>query len=324
MDKILELFQQLKLGDVIEEPMRVTGGLLHHMYKVSTNDKCYAVKALNPIIMKREPAMGHYIYSEAFARHAYNNGINSVPALEFNEKVVHHCRNQHYLVFPWIEAKTLKSEHIDQSVCHRIGALLEKIHTLNYEIVKEESILVDSIDWDRYIPLASKSIWFDEFSASLEQIKIIESKAINALENNRSNVISHRDLDPKNVMWLESKEPLVIDWESAGPVNDALELLEVALYWSSGGRNKLEFQSVIQAYIEMKGIDLSKMADSLYAINDGKLKWLDYNIKRSLGIESSNEEEQLLGTKEVISTLKEIMTYVKRIPIIEEYIKELC
>jgi len=323
MNKIPELFKQLNLGEVIEEPLRVTGGLLHHMYKVSIKDKAYAVKVLNPIIMERKPAMGHFIFSEAFARHAYRNGIKSVHAVEFDGKVVQECCNQHYLVFPWLEGKTLQKEDIDQSKCKKIGTLLARIHNLNYEEVNESGSSVDFVDWDQYIPLASKAIWFDEFSSNLDKIKMIEKEAISALMNNQSNVISHRDLDPKNIMWQDVMNPVVIDWESTGPVNAGVELLKVALDWSDGGQNKLEFQSVIKAYSEKQEIDLLHVSEALYTINDGKLKWLDYNIKRSLGIESSNEEEQLLGTNEVISTLKDIMTYVKQIPCIKAYIKEL-
>ena len=44
-------------------------------------------------------------------------------------------------------------------------------------------------------------------------------------------VISHRDLDPKNVLW-HGEEALVIDWEAAGYVNPYQELLEVINYWA--------------------------------------------------------------------------------------------
>lgn len=47
-------------------------------------------------------------------------------------------------------------------------------------------------------------------------------------------VISHRDLDPKNVMW-DGMNPYLIDWEAAGPVNPYQEFLEVALYWVDDG-----------------------------------------------------------------------------------------
>ena len=44
-------------------------------------------------------------------------------------------------------------------------------------------------------------------------------------------VISHRDLDPKNVMWNYNK-PVLIDWESAGYINPMQDLIETAIYWS--------------------------------------------------------------------------------------------
>ncbi|CAG7654811.1 hypothetical protein PAECIP111802_05889 [Paenibacillus allorhizosphaerae] len=46
----------------------------------------------------------------------------------------------------------------------------------------------------------------------------------------------------------------------------------------------------------------------------GKLDWLEYNMKRSLGMKSDTIQEQELGTKEVICTMKALMYYDKRIP----------
>lgn len=37
-------------------------------------------------------------------------------------------------------------------------------------------------------------------------------------EASQNQVISHRDLDPKNVMW-KNDAPYIIDWEAAGYVN---------------------------------------------------------------------------------------------------------
>ncbi|MFS1511599.1 phosphotransferase [Chengkuizengella sp. SCS-71B] len=44
-------------------------------------------------------------------------------------------------------------------------------------------------------------------------------------------VISHRDLDSKNVMWNQDN-PVLIDWESAGYINPMQDLIETAIYWS--------------------------------------------------------------------------------------------
>ncbi|MFD1908176.1 hypothetical protein ACFSQ7_35545 [Paenibacillus rhizoplanae] len=51
---------------------------------------------------------------------------------------------------------------------------------------------------------------------------------------------------------------MIIDWEAAGWVNPAQELMEVALYWSdfeSGHIRKADFCAVIHAYRSQGGRD---------------------------------------------------------------------
>ena len=57
--------------------------------------------------------------------------------------------------------------------------------------------------------------------------------------------------------------------------------------------------------------DLDAVLDFAYK---GKLEWLEYNMKRSLGIESSSEQERLLGSDEVIKTIQSIYYYKQLIP----------
>lgn len=47
-----KLMSGLGLGNIIKEPVCVNGGLLHKMYHVTTTDGEYAIKVLNPEIMK--------------------------------------------------------------------------------------------------------------------------------------------------------------------------------------------------------------------------------------------------------------------------------
>ena len=47
------IFRQLGFGDPTAQPQRVTGGYLHKMFQVETPSGKYAVKLLNPLIMKR-------------------------------------------------------------------------------------------------------------------------------------------------------------------------------------------------------------------------------------------------------------------------------
>ena len=45
-----------------------------------------------------------------------------------------------------------------------------------------------------------------------------------------------------------------------------------------------------------------------------KLGWLEYSLKRSLWIECTDEEEQKMGTVQVIGTIHEIKNYAEQIP----------
>ncbi len=56
------LCEKYGLGTMQKEPLAVKGGLLHRMYRVTTDQGDYAVKLLNPDIMKRPQAMNNMIW----------------------------------------------------------------------------------------------------------------------------------------------------------------------------------------------------------------------------------------------------------------------
>lgn len=59
--------EDLQLGKVTEAPVQVTGGFMHRMFKVVTENGRYIIKLLNPGIMKRRTAMGNYKIAGAAA-----------------------------------------------------------------------------------------------------------------------------------------------------------------------------------------------------------------------------------------------------------------
>lgn len=60
--KLCEKYNLGQLTTEPEQPEQVHGGFLHRMYQLKTDKVEYAVKALNPQIMKRETAMNNYIF----------------------------------------------------------------------------------------------------------------------------------------------------------------------------------------------------------------------------------------------------------------------
>ena len=71
----------LGLGNVVKDPVSVSGGLLHRMYHVTTSAGEYAVKVLNPNIMQRPHALQNTIYSEKIAK-AFEGLIPLIASLE--------------------------------------------------------------------------------------------------------------------------------------------------------------------------------------------------------------------------------------------------
>jgi thiamine kinase-like enzyme len=137
-------------------------------------------------------------------------------------------------------------------------------------------------------------------------------------------VISHRDLDPKNVMWNQGI-PYFIDWEAAGYVNPYQELLEVLNYWTNNGKGDLDkdkFKILLNAYREnmsTKTADWDCVIDGGYA---NMLGWLEYSLKRALGIESMDKEERALGAEQIVGTIKELERYDDQMKIIKKWLCE--
>lgn len=330
-----KLCAKYHLGQITAEPAQVTGGFLHRMYQLKTDKADYAVKALNPQIMQRETAMRNYILSEKVANAAYRNGINALPAIVSNGSCMHKVDGQYYLLFPWVQGKTLPSGGVSAEHCEQIGEILAAIHGTDFSRLIAENhndnagaSNASPVNWNEYALKGKQQNmeWSGLLSDNLDKLYHWDSlakSAVAALMN--ESVISHRDLDPKNVLWGEDQVPIVIDWEAAGPVHPTQELMEVALYWSgeTGHASKNAFCTLIRAYRNHGGRIFGNCTDVLNYGFQGKLEWLAYNVRRSLGLECTDDTEQELGTSEVFKTIQALNDYADFIPVGMEWISEM-
>lgn len=330
------LCTKLDLGQLLSDPKQVFGGFLHRMYHLSTNKGEYAVKALNPQIMQRETALYNFIFSEKVANIAYQNGINALPAIVFNGDSVHDVEGQYFMVFPWVQGRNLATGIVDMECCKKIGEILANIHRTDFSQIvvdnKKENHNASNaslIDWNDYAlrgkqdSLEWSSLLYNNLNNLYHWEKLVNSSANKLIHNS---VISHRDLDQKNVLWDENHIPILIDWEAAGATNPSQELIDVALYWSgfeTGNLSKEAFCTVISTYRTNKGDTCDHWLDVLNYGFQGKLGWLEYNIRRSLRIECADDAEQELGTSEVIKTIQAINEYADFIPVCLEWLSEI-
>lgn len=337
MDELMDkLMGKLHLGHLMEEPVAIRGGLLHKMYRVSTSHGRYAVKRLNPEIMKRADALSNMIYSERIAR-AFEGLLPAVSALETEGEQVQKLDGEYYLVFPWAEGNPVFPGEIRPCHCEAIGGILGRIHhaKLKVEGVAPKPDPFEMFDWGAYLrqidalecsvkecgpkEFADKEAddgkWMEAYKDSLQDLEKWNRMACDSEKYlSKQAVISHRDLDPKNVIWNDGK-PYVIDWEAAGYVNPWQELLEVINYWADDGAGRLDRENcnaLVRAYCSYMDISAVSWVSVIQGSRYNMLGWLGYNLKRALGEEGADEAEILLGREQVAGTIRELYSYQEK------------
>ncbi|MBR6537309.1 MAG: GNAT family N-acetyltransferase [Lachnospiraceae bacterium] len=326
--KLLEkLCCEYNLGELIQSPTRLVGGFMHKMYSLFTTQGKYAVKLLNPFIMQREDAMDNYRAAEAFETMLEQTDIPILPALTARGKKMQCMEGQYFYLYEWYDGKALKSEEITEFHCEKVGGILAKIHGLKLPQtagVEQEAVaeLREEkyernelhIDWDGYIEkLAEKN---RELSELLRENRALlyesQEKGNEAIKKLPATVaICHNDMDSKNVLW-KGEGCRIIDLECLSYSSPIMELYELALCWSGYEVCNIDFnlfQSFIRAY-EKAGGTLTTDWETVYYSNNGRLEWLEYNLKRALGIECSEEEIEL-GIGQVKETIAHVIYYHK-------------
>jgi thiamine kinase-like enzyme len=329
--QVEKLCNILQLGEIVSVPEAISGGLMHRMYSVETTTGKYAIKELNPQIMIRPTAMQNLINSERFAKIiAKNNKIPALPAKIFNGTSMQKIDNQFYLVFDWVDGKSLKPNEINLVHCEKIGTILADIHWTDFSevgIINDGSDNTQLSDWNYYLQIGREndSVWVNKLLEIIDKLYDWNAQANKSTKLlAKDQVISHRDLDPKNVLWNED-HPVLIDWEAAGFINPMQDLTETAVYWSEdeeGNVDKEKFLTIINSYKKKYGT--IQINWKMVLVNGflGKLGWLEYSIKRSLWIECTNEEEQQMGTAQVTATINAIRSYSENISLLEKWLND--
>ncbi|MGF9697916.1 MULTISPECIES: phosphotransferase [Paenibacillus] len=321
-----KICDQLHLGELISTPKPISGGHLHRMYVMETRKDKYAIKALNPQIMTRPEAMQNYINSERIANVAANH-IPGQPANRINNSSIHNIDNQFYLIFDWIDGRSLDHSEVTNVHCDLMGTILADIHKINFSQLNVDKTQIDyskDTDWAFYLDKGKEESleWYELLDSTIQQLYEWSAKAKrSSLLLTSDAVISHRDLEPKNVMWKRNN-PIIIDWESAGYINPMHDLVETAIYWSinsTGNIDKGRFLAFINGYRK----HVSRLSANWRLVLEngliGKLNWLEYSLKRSLWIECTDQDEQRMGTAQVTWTIKALKQYDSIIPEVESW-----
>ena len=310
---ICEVFQ---LGKVLNEAIPVSGGLIHRMWKVDTSHGSFAIKELDAEIMKRPGIQESYIKSEEIAAALKSKNIPAETALINHGTPLYEIDGSIVMVFPWVEGKTLTISQVTTEHAKQIGKVVAAIHAANITKLSlpiPEIHFVSAERWHSLVDeaLSNKVVWAAEAERNLPNWIAwtnIYKKAKQRLNQNL--IISHRDMDPKNVIWRDPISPVLIDWEGAGLINPTEEVINVALEWAGMTEilfRKNIFSAVIEGYCNSGGwLVESEIHDALYGLIGGVLNWLEFNMFRSLDSSKYNIDIQRLGVEETEMTFKKL------------------
>lgn len=309
-----EICENLYLGELQSPASAVSGGYMHKMYRIHTAQGAYAVKLLNPSVMRRTDVFDNLRLAETLERELQKAHIPMIPANTYNGQKMQYLQGQYYYVFDWLDGKSLRDSAIKPCHCETMGGILARIHQIpcTASVPRAE---VPTVDWDFYIAACAADC--PSIAKKLRKHRDLlydrMGRGCCAMQNlPQKTCISNGDMDSKNVLWQAGK-PSLIDLESLTYGNPYTELFQLALCWAGYESCCLRYnrlEAFLKGYQSIYGT-LVVDWETLYDSNVGSLLWLEYNLKRALKIECTNEAEQELGVNQVKETLRHIRYYEK-------------
>jgi thiamine kinase-like enzyme len=323
-DHVAMLCDALGLGAPHGELSGVAGGFHHRMWRLETDRGVYAVKQLGADIDVTDPdVLTHYNVTEMISEAFAANGVSAIHALSRRSIYLQIIENVGYLVYPWTEAVALERKNLSEQHAIKIAQMLAKMHRANIHVADLKDIPVEYHPEEKIIALtrwatASHARDCQELATHLPMFLDISARRDAARQVLRKNrVVSHGDLDQKNVLWSSSEEPILIDWESARRLNPTYEAVLIALDWSgiTSAFEPVLFEKFIAAYKQAGGVveDESLEAAFQCALGDW-LDWLMFNVGRSFDTEDMAQRS--LGAEQVdlaLSTLLRLQRFSPRL-----------
>ncbi|MDP1603841.1 MAG: phosphotransferase [Legionella sp.] len=304
---IATICTHFEFGKLLAPPERVYGGLLHKMWRFEVEKGVYAVKQLAASInLANKALIDNYNLTEKIASCFIQREIPGVCAIE----PLFIINGRGYLIYPWVKAKPLHA--LSEAHALQISEILARMHHIHLNIPEILAPQFDSHSTNYVRELTKKSVDYQcSFSklleAQLDELLLANSayqQAISVLKKHV--VVSHGDLDQKNVLWDENDRPVLIDWESARQLNPVYEIVNASLDWSgiTTEFNPDLFTKMLKAYKKAGGsIDQLSYEASFYGVLGNWINWLVYNIERSC---TSDLSEQTIGTEQVMQVLPTI------------------
>ncbi len=295
------LCEVYQIGSCLSEPIPCRGGLLHHTYRFETTEGQFVIKYLYPAIINQTGKKDRYRITEFIARQLSQH-VSGITAITHEGDPLFTFENETVMVFPYVNAAILQQHDVTLPHIEKIAQMLSKIHQANIQVDH-----VPSVEFPDQSIVARLEKYVPDIGDIYEKLKLHKE----VLENNL--VISHRDCDPKNVLWDKKGNYFIIDWESAGWINRTKDVLVTAIYWSFDEHYHIRLDYLLEFLRKYQGeINEQEIEAGLYGLLGDWIEWLDFNLSR---------KEIALGAKEAHQTIVTIPILFSQFSGITDYLK---
>ena len=295
-----------KLGDIIDNPIKLSGGITNKVYKIKTTLGIYIVKVLS------KDTIDYIEKSEEIASIAYKNNINALTAIKL-ENYVNRVGENNIIVYPYYNGvihltKELTLEHIKL-----LANNLAQLHSIK---INDSNIKIKKYDKNDFKELYNLSLnnndsRFNLFKENIDTLLTIYDEVYNnylKLSNQLSYV--HKDFNRKNVLW-NNMDFKIIDWETATIDNPSIDFFN-SLWFLTNDFEEDKLKVFIKEYFNIMKLE-DNLEISIKAAIIEECNWLAFSLKRALKIITNDEYEIKLGLDSIESSLKEIINYYNKI-----------
>ncbi len=257
--------------------------------------------------------------TEVTAREFSRQGIPALHSLYVDRQHLQLLDGVGYLVYPWTNATACHRNRIREHHAVIVASTLAHIHRSDINVPELHDVPSFPVTAERVIDLVTlarqRNVRYSQILEDRQDdiLRIVElhGPALERLEAHQ--VISHGDLDHKNILWYEKDEPLLIDWESARRLNPTYELLLEALDWGgiTAHFDARPFTTILQAYVDAGGRIVEDMIPAASdAIQGAWVNWLLYNVGRAVGLKDTHQ--RAIGSSQVDLVLSALLRMEKQ------------
>ncbi len=303
-----DVCRRFDLGTARAAPVAVAGGLSNRLYHLVTELGEFALKRM--VANAHAPEFKRNVEAAfAIERLAQAAGIampEPIPVAGSDEALGLITDDEGpcwVRVHRWVEASPVDPGNLEPRDRAEVGAILAALHGLPL------------IDDATTTPVAAGSMPDRDWTAALAAhpfavslagpVSVFEEIVRRGYGHPRSGpVLSHRDLDAKNLLRDGQGRLILLDWDAAGPTDAQWDVIGVAMDWSGireGTASSQRFADILDGYSVAGGSVDPVTPASFAGWCEGVLDWLWFNVERS---SSTDRHERHRGELEVNDTAR--------------------